>query len=108
LDNQYKIPGVSEDASIAEIKRAFREKAKLHHPDIAGEGMREYMQKLLDAYEILSNRQRRFPSRPKTRPRNYPAGKTKKTLQNSVLARPAGLREAAAPTWNDPRKPCRP
>jgi hypothetical protein len=60
LDNQYKILGVDESASIAEIKRAFREKAKQHHPDIAGEGMREYMQKLLDAYEILSNRQRRF------------------------------------------------
>jgi tetratricopeptide (TPR) repeat protein len=60
LDNQYKILGVNEDASIAEIKRAFREKAKQHHPDIAGEGMREYMQKLLAAYEILSNRQRRF------------------------------------------------
>jgi hypothetical protein len=60
LDNQYKILGVDENASIAEIKRAFREKAKQHHPDIAGEGMREYMQKLLDAYEILSNRQRRF------------------------------------------------
>jgi hypothetical protein len=60
LDNQYKILGVDEGASIAEIKRAFREKAKLHHPDIAGEKGREYMQKLLAAYEILSNRQRRF------------------------------------------------
>jgi hypothetical protein len=60
LENQYKILGVDESASIAEIKHAFRKKAKQHHPDIAGEGMREYMQKLLDAYEILSNRQRRF------------------------------------------------
>jgi hypothetical protein len=60
LDNQYKILGVDESASIAEIKRAFREKAKQHHPDIAGENAREYMQKLLAAYEILSNRQRRF------------------------------------------------
>jgi hypothetical protein len=60
LDNQYRILGVNESASIAEIKRAFREKAKQNHPDIAGEGTREYMQKLLNAYEILSNRQRRF------------------------------------------------
>jgi curved DNA-binding protein CbpA len=60
LDNQYRILGIDESASIAEIKRAFREKAKQHHPDIAGENGREYMQKLLAAYEILSNRQRRF------------------------------------------------
>jgi uncharacterized protein YqgQ len=60
LDNQYKILGVDESASVAEIKRAFREKAKRHHPDIAGEKEQEYMQKLLAAYEILSNRQRRF------------------------------------------------
>jgi uncharacterized protein YqgQ len=60
LDNQYKILGVDEGASVAEIKRAFREKAKQHHPDIAGENAREYMQKLLAAYEILSNRQLRF------------------------------------------------
>ena len=60
MDNQYKILGIDEGASIAEIKHAFREKAKRHHPDIAGESAREYMQKLLSAYEILSNRQRRF------------------------------------------------
>jgi hypothetical protein len=52
--------GVNENASMSEIKRAFREKAKQHHPDVAGEGARAYMQKLLAAYEILSNRQRRF------------------------------------------------
>jgi curved DNA-binding protein CbpA len=60
LINQYKILGVDEDASMAEIKRAFREKAKQHHPDVAGESGRARMQKLLAAYEVLSNRQRRF------------------------------------------------
>jgi curved DNA-binding protein CbpA len=60
LIDQYKILGVSENASMAEIKRAFREKAKQHHPDLAGEGARAHMQSLLAAYEILSNRQRRF------------------------------------------------
>ncbi|MDR0382904.1 MAG: DnaJ domain-containing protein [Spirochaetaceae bacterium] len=60
MDNQYRILGVDEGASLSEIKRAFREKAKRLHPDIAGEGARERMQKLLAAYETLSNRERRL------------------------------------------------
>ncbi|MDR1256970.1 MAG: J domain-containing protein [Spirochaetaceae bacterium] len=59
MDNQYGILGVEKGASLAEIKRAFREKAKLYHPDIAGEEARERMQKLLAAYQLLSNRERR-------------------------------------------------
>ena len=31
--NYYKILGVKKDASEKEIKKAFREKAKLYHPD---------------------------------------------------------------------------
>jgi tetratricopeptide (TPR) repeat protein len=59
MDNQYEILGVGKGASLAEIKRAFREQAKLHHPDIAGEETGERMRKLLAAYQILSNRERR-------------------------------------------------
>ncbi|GHV82740.1 hypothetical protein AGMMS50212_00800 [Spirochaetia bacterium] len=59
MDNNYQILGVREDASFAEIKRAFREKAKKLHPDIAGAAAQDLMQKLIAAYEILSDRQRR-------------------------------------------------
>lgn len=60
MDNQYQILGVREDASSVEIKRSFREKAKQLHPDIAGKDTSAQMQKLLAAYEILSDRQRRY------------------------------------------------
>jgi curved DNA-binding protein CbpA len=59
MENYYSILGVSEGASIGEIKKAFREQAKHIHPDIAGSGASEEMRRLLNAYEILIDRERR-------------------------------------------------
>lgn len=58
--NYYELLNISENASVQEIKKAFRERAKRLHPDITGESGAEEMRKLLTAYEILSNRDRRF------------------------------------------------
>jgi tetratricopeptide (TPR) repeat protein len=60
MTNHYELLEVRQDASTKEIKRAFRERAKQLHPDIAGETAAEEMRKLLSAYEILSDRNRRF------------------------------------------------
>jgi hypothetical protein len=60
MNSYYKILEVTENASPQEIKKAFRERAKRLHPDIAGEKGAEEMRKLLAAYEILSDRNRRF------------------------------------------------
>jgi len=62
MNNYYELLGVRHDASAAEIKKAFREKAKRLHPDIAGSGVEaeSRMRKLLTAYETLSNGQRRY------------------------------------------------
>ncbi|GMO31381.1 MAG: DnaJ domain-containing protein [Termitinemataceae bacterium] len=60
LINQYEILGVSKDASFKEIKKAFRAKAKKLHPDLSGSDDHEQMRKLLSAYEILSDSQRRI------------------------------------------------
>jgi len=62
MNNYYELLGVRHDASAAEIKKAFREKAKQLHPDIAGSGgeAESRMRKLLTAYETLSNGQRRY------------------------------------------------
>jgi curved DNA-binding protein CbpA len=60
MNNYYELLGLRPDASAAEIKKAFREKAKKLHPDIAGEAAGAQMRKLLTAYETLSNEQRRY------------------------------------------------
>ncbi|MDR3301185.1 MAG: DnaJ domain-containing protein [Spirochaetaceae bacterium] len=60
MENYYHVLGIKESASIAEIKRAFREKAKQIHPDLARSADAGEMRRLLNAYEVLSNRERRF------------------------------------------------
>ena len=63
MDNYYSCLGVSRTATPREIKKAFREKAKLIHPDIAGTpqggAAEEGMRRLLNAYETLSDKDRR-------------------------------------------------
>jgi len=60
MNNYYELLGLKPNASAAEIKKAFREKAKKLHPDIAGESAAAQMRKLLTAYETLSSGQRRY------------------------------------------------
>ena len=60
MENHYDLLGVRHGASAAEIKKAFRRKAKELHPDIAGSGQAEAMQRLLRAYETLSDLESRF------------------------------------------------
>ena len=55
--NPYEILGVSEGASVAEIKRAYRLKAKACHPDLHPEDPKanEKMQRINEAYDLLSD-----------------------------------------------------
>lgn len=56
----YSILGVSEDASQDEIKAAFKEKAREHHPDQSDDpDAEEKFKKISEAYEVLSDEQTR-------------------------------------------------
>jgi curved DNA-binding protein CbpA len=60
LTSYYDQLDVKPGASTAEIKKAFRKKAKQLHPDIAGSAHAEAMRNLIRAYEALSDIERRF------------------------------------------------
>ena len=55
--NHYEALGVDQKATTEEIKKAYRKKARNHHPDIGGN--EDEMAKINAAYTCLSNPQRR-------------------------------------------------
>ena len=58
--NYYEILGVSKDATQAEIKSAFRKKARELHPDVnKAPDAEEKFKELGKAYETLSNEEKR-------------------------------------------------
>jgi hypothetical protein len=52
--NHYEVLGLPADASDADVRRAYRERAKTAHPDAGGQSAA--FRRLLDAYQVLSDR----------------------------------------------------
>ncbi|TMC22697.1 MAG: hypothetical protein E6J34_05410 [Chloroflexi bacterium] len=59
LNDYYAILGVSRDATREQIKRAYRQLARLHHPDLNQQASDRRMKQLNEAYTILSNTAKR-------------------------------------------------
>ncbi|HEY6179838.1 MAG TPA: DnaJ domain-containing protein, partial [Kofleriaceae bacterium] len=55
----YTVLGVSRDATETEIKRAFRELARKHHPDVSPGSNGEVFREINEAYAMLSDRDSR-------------------------------------------------
>jgi DnaJ homolog subfamily A member 2 len=57
MSDPYAVLGVAKDADASDIKRAYRKLALMHHPD--KHGSPEKFKEISEAYEILSDVQRR-------------------------------------------------
>jgi molecular chaperone DnaJ len=57
MENLYEILGVEENATLDDIKKAYRKKAKELHPDKGGD--EEAFKKISSAYDILSDQNKR-------------------------------------------------
>jgi len=55
----YLVLGVERNATDAEIKRAFRELARKHHPDVSQQDSGELFREINEAYAVLSDRDSR-------------------------------------------------
>lgn len=58
-NDYYEILGASKNASQEEIKRAFKQLARKHHPDIAGKDNEEKFKKINEAFQVLNDPQKR-------------------------------------------------
>src|ERR1700743_1091958 len=61
MKDPYEVLGVSKTASEAEIKKAFRNLAKKHHPDThAGDaGAQKKFQEISGAFDIIGDKEKR-------------------------------------------------
>lgn len=59
IQDYYKVLGVSSDATPQIIKSRYRKLAKTLHPDVSGDASDGDMALINEAYEVLSDKQRR-------------------------------------------------
>ena len=60
MKDHYETLGLSSDATMADVKKAFRQKASLHHPDRnAAADAAARFRAVQEAYEVLSDAAKR-------------------------------------------------
>jgi hypothetical protein len=65
--NPYLVLGIPENSSIEEIKKSFRKKSKMYHPDVcSGDDCSEKFKIVLHAYELLKKNNWEWSEKTKT------------------------------------------
>ena len=84
IKDYYNILGVSEDCTLQELKSAYRKLARKWHPDIAGNTYITKFKEINEAYEILSNKEKKTEYDKLKKYYNYSSSpnKTKQTNKN--------------------------
>lgn len=59
MSDYYDVLGVDRDASPQQIKSAYRKLARKFHPDVAGPGSEDKFKEVAQAYEVLSDKDKR-------------------------------------------------
>lgn len=82
----YKILGVSESCTYAELKSAYRKLARKWHPDVAGNSADVVFKfkEINEAYEILSDKNKRAEYDTVNRYYNYSSTKTEKKSERAT------------------------
>lgn len=58
-EDYYRVLGISPKEAVEGIRKAYREKAKKHHPDRVGDDSTARFQEISEAYEVLSSPEKR-------------------------------------------------
>lgn len=59
LEDYYAVLGVKSDATLEQIKQAYRRLVRLHHPDVNKDVQDDRIKRLNEAYGVLGNAARR-------------------------------------------------
>jgi curved DNA-binding protein len=59
LEDYYAILGVKSDATLEQIKQAYRRLVRLHHPDLNKDARDDRIKQLNEAYAVLGNAAKR-------------------------------------------------
>lgn len=89
--NYYLVLGIAEDADNDAIRSAFRALARRYHPDAGPGSSTAEFQRALEAYETLSDPQRR---------RLYDRDLRGSRMRLRIVAEPIGSRSVAEPLFN--------